>query len=311
LDLRDIKVSKTGGLEISSRTAYIIALPAVTAMYGAMYQYLKTGEGPKDFKDLYFPRTGKTTPDGRAERISIPSYIKDVAAYTGHGAMGAVTTVGHKLHPLLSLLNQVFITNQDYYGTMIRNTDDPAVQQLQDTMNHVAKQFIPFSVIGMQKHVGESAADRAESFLGLNPAPKSLTQTPAEAMIDKIAAKHRETGPFTKEEMAHNRARSDFSAGLHKTTGLPADVLEAGIESGLQPAEVVSLLRNSQKPQNVVKMIKATPHESMMVWRAAAGNAEERQWLYPIVVRKLATNKALSPQERLSYMEELRNGRGQ
>ena len=302
-DIADIKVSKTGGIEVSPRTAYIIALPAVTAMYGAMYQYLKTGEGPKEFKDLYFPRTGRTTPDGRQERVSIPSYIKDVYAY----AKKPLTTIGHKLHPLLAMSNQLFIDNADYYGVTIRNGDDPAVKQFSDVMRYIGTQFLPFSVRGaqMREKSGADFWEQMEAGFGINPAPKTLTQSPAEVLLDQISAKHRESGPITREEALHNQARGDITAMFRdRTTG---NISAAAVEAGLQPAELAGLLRNSLKPHQVIQMLKATPREAMQVWRAAS--PEERKSLYSIIVRKVASNKALSVQDRMLYLKELREGR--
>jgi hypothetical protein len=39
-----------------------MALPITVGMYGALYQYLRTGEAPKEIKDYFYPKTGESTP---------------------------------------------------------------------------------------------------------------------------------------------------------------------------------------------------------------------------------------------------------
>ena len=63
--------------DVSTRLSYIIALPIVVVMIGALVNYLYTGESPKDFKDVYAPRTGRFV-NGRPERVWMPSYMKDI-----------------------------------------------------------------------------------------------------------------------------------------------------------------------------------------------------------------------------------------
>ena len=36
--------------------AYTLALPLVSGMIGAMYQYAHTGQGPEKLKDYFFPK---------------------------------------------------------------------------------------------------------------------------------------------------------------------------------------------------------------------------------------------------------------
>jgi hypothetical protein len=302
-DILDIKVDKTG-INISARTAYLIGLPSVIGVYGAMYMYMRTGEGPKDLKDMFFPRTGKKTPDGRDERISLPSYVKDVYSYKEH----PLTTLGHKVHPLISALIQM-IENEDYYGVMIRNSEDPIVKQLKDTMLFVSKNFIPFSASGALKRreSGASVGEQLESFFGLMPAPKALTQTPAEKLVDVIAAKHREGGPITREEFEHGQLKTGLMRGIANESSDTSELINAALEDGIQPGELLNIIRNSNKPHMTVALIKATPREAMSVWKAA--QPEEKEELYQIIIRKLVSNKALSPEDRMMYMQQLQDER--
>jgi hypothetical protein len=126
--------------EMSHRAAYVIALPMTVGFYGALYQYLRTGEGPQEMKDYFYPKTGEVDADGNPERVQIASYMKDMFAYAGH----PWETVKHKLNPFLSTIYEM-LQNEDFYGDMIRNPDDPFVQQVAQEAGYVAKQVVPFS----------------------------------------------------------------------------------------------------------------------------------------------------------------------
>jgi hypothetical protein len=298
-DVLDIKVSRSGGIEISPRTAYVVALPAVVALYGAMYQYVKTGQGPQELRDYFFPRTGRNLPDGRDERVSIPSYVKDVYAYAKH----PLTTIGHKVHPIISAVAQM-LENQDYYGVMIRNPQDPPVKQAQDVMQYIATQFIPFSVRGAQMRgkAGAEPGEQAEAFFGLIPAPKGVTQTKAEELLDEFSRRHMDRGPFTREEQLKRQTKADIRSKYQRGE---TDALRAAIEkSGLQPEEVRNLIRRASKPALVTRFLPLTPSEAMQVWRIAS--AQERATLYPVLVRKLSASKTISIEDKREYLDEIK-----
>jgi hypothetical protein len=301
-DIIDIKVNNSGGVKISPRTAYLLALPAVVALYGAMYQYIKTGEGPEEFKDYFFPKTGGKTPDGRDERVTIPSYIKDIYAYWKH----PLTTVGHKVHPIISSIVQM-LQNQDYYSVMIRNPNDPKVKQATDFMRYVGTQFIPFSVRGAQirQKSGTDTKEQAESFFGVVPAPKGITQTKAEELLDEFSKRHMGKGPITREEQLKKQAKAEIRDQFKKKQ---VGELRVAIEkSGLQPAEIKNVLQNSRKPALVMRFLSLSPEEAMQVWRVADGI--EMESLFPILLRKIVISKNISPKEKINYINEIKKTR--
>src|SRR5207244_2485700 len=119
---------------VTHRMAYVVGLPLIVGALGSMYQYLMTGEGPKDIQDAFMPRTGRKKPDGTDERVMLPTYMKDIAPLAIAGKRGfiplvsrAVSMAENKLHPTLTMIGQM-LHNQDYYGNQIRNIDDGLVQ---------------------------------------------------------------------------------------------------------------------------------------------------------------------------------------
>lgn len=154
--------------EFTHRMAYAVTLPVVIGFYGAVLTYLYTGHGPETITDYFYPLTGGTTPEGYPERISIPSYIKDVVQYN----RAPVQTGLNKLNPIWAVLAQLH-ANQDFYGGLIQNPDDPLIVQYQETGEYLAQQFEPFSFRGAQRLSSEGATlpEEVGSFFGFQPAP--------------------------------------------------------------------------------------------------------------------------------------------
>ncbi len=161
--------------EWTHRMSYLIALPLVTGLYGAMYQYLSTGKGPQELKDLFFPRTGFALPDGEHERVSIPSYMRDVYAWS----LQPWQTAQNKMHPAVSLFAQA-VEGKDYYGDIIANRDDPVVKQVEDIATWFVKGFLPFSFVGESKMRGHPFAQRAAALAGIQPTPGYIADPEAQ-----------------------------------------------------------------------------------------------------------------------------------
>src|SRR5208337_1848511 len=85
---------------LSHRTAYMLMLPIGVGLAGGMLNYLMTGQPPQDWRDYYMPRTGRKDAYGNDVRISLPTYMKDVIAYSRHPALAFT----HALNPFLSSL---------------------------------------------------------------------------------------------------------------------------------------------------------------------------------------------------------------
>jgi hypothetical protein len=197
------KVFKGQRPEMTYRMAYTMALPIVTGTMGGITNYLMTGEYPKDLKDYFFPRTGRIDKDGNAERISFPSYIKDIYHYADTPGKAIV----NKLHPALGTLGDM-LRNEDYYGTEIRNADDPIMKQALDELKHIGKQNLPFSVQGAmkRKESGVGLAGQALPFIGVLPAPKYITRTEIQNEIFSTLEKRK--GHPTRSQQAFEAGQS-------------------------------------------------------------------------------------------------------
>lgn len=157
--------------EMTTRMAYVLAMPAVTGMLGAVMTYLATGQGPQSALDLFYPPTGGETQQGVPDRRSIPGYIKDVVAY----AHDPIQTLLNKSSPMIEAMTEIR-NNRDYYGGIIWDPErdrGPA----QAYGDFLINQVTPFSVRSMGRLRGEGAPalDQSLGFFGFQPAPASIT----------------------------------------------------------------------------------------------------------------------------------------
>lgn len=191
-----VKRLKSGDPLMTHRMAYAVSLPIITGLYGALYQYLATGQPAQEAKDYFYPKTGSTNPDGTPARVFLPTYMKDLAPYLVAGknsglngiALRAAREASNKANPLFTAISDM-LQNKDYYGTEIRNPDDPAVKQAAQEMEYIGKQFMPLSASGalQKRQSGASMSQQAQSFVGIMPAPADVDRTRAEqTMLDDI-----------------------------------------------------------------------------------------------------------------------------
>ena len=157
--------------QFTTRMAYTMALPVVTAEIGAILTYLATGKPPQSMLDYFYPPTGNQDDAGQPERRSIPGYMKDVVAFW----MSPLQTALNKTAPMLETIQEL-AHNKDYYGGSIYDPvrDKGPAQAYGD---YLINQTTPFSLRAWNKLHGEGAPalDQSLGFWGFQPAPKSIT----------------------------------------------------------------------------------------------------------------------------------------
>ncbi len=287
---------------VTQRMAYAMALPLMSGMIGAVTQYLFTGQGPQELKDYFFPKTGNTDENGNPERLNLPTYMKDVYAYADH----PLKTLANKAHPLIGLTSQM-LSNKDYYGTEIRNSDDPFVQQLTDLAKHVGKSFLPFSLQGAMKEKERqgSPTTKALSFFGFNPAPKNIDTTKAQDLAYEIYAQSKGDEPKTKEAAARNKEIGDLVRlrKLGKDDDFQTEYQKAVKAGVISPADMKSINQRMKGSffqyavgrmtiDDAVKVYEiATPEEKTLLQKQMTtkiNNAQTKGHITPQVAKKLA-----------------------
>ena len=195
--ITDLATKTARGKGVSERTAYTASLAATTMMIGAAMNYMFTGQVPQSAIDYFYPKTGQTDKNGNAERVSLPTYAKDVFAFSHN----PVQTIGNKLSPGLGIGKQL-ATNSDYFGNMIRNPQDSAGTQAKQVGTYLAKNTLPFTVTSGNQRAEKSPSTAVQSFFGVTPAPGYITKSNFQQQVaDAIKAK-KGSVPLTPEQSA-------------------------------------------------------------------------------------------------------------
>ena len=292
--------------QMTYRMSYIVALPMVVGMLGAMTNYLMSGQTPQDLKDCFAPRTGRLDPNGSPERVWLPSYMKDlyhISTEPGRVAM-------NKLHPLFNTIAEM-LTNKDYYGTQIRNEDDPKVQQALDVLKYIGKSFEPFAIRNIRRELdltGGKAEPTALAlpFIGITPAPMSVNQSPAERLLSQIQHEKIPVGARTKEEAERSSSLKSISRSVKI-----GDMETAA--AGLSDMTGKGLLKTSDL-KNISNRAAESPllhgfknlrdiEDAVRVWSKA--DNDERALLLPEMSKKLGGLKNTYPEKYIRVVESL------
>lgn len=214
------------GTKLSYRTAYVMALPIVTGIYGAIYQYLHTGQGPQELKDYFFPKTGAIDQKGQEARISFPTYMKDLYHYTTN----PVQTVINKFSPVNNTVVEM-MANKDFYGTEIRNVDDPLMRQVLDEAKFLGTQFVPFGFRNQNRDTRTDVVSKIEPFIGLTPAPHDINMTKAERVAADLAHAKIPVGSRTKEQAEHSKAKGQLRSQYMASKDM--EILNKGVDQNV------------------------------------------------------------------------------
>jgi hypothetical protein len=279
------------GPEFTQRMAYTIMLPFTVGLFGAVLTYLFTGKGPEKLEDYFYVKTGNLDENGDPERVLLPSYMKDImplvlARGVKRKATTLLTMASHKLHPMLNLISQM-LQNRDYFGTEIRNEDDPIVQQLKDTLSFAAKTATPFGIAGVAKEK-ERGATKARQYLpliGITPAPRAINQTPAQQLMAEMAEARRPIGTRTKAEAEKAKLKAEIVRGIRKSDPEATARLKTAEEAGAITSAEGRSLREKAAAVPVSHAFKPlSADDALKVWDVA--NEKERAVLKPLLEEK-------------------------
>ena len=282
-----------GGEGLSGKQSYVIGATITYATVGALMTYAMNGRGPRSLLDYFFPPTNKKNPDGSDERYGLPTYSKDIYSFATH----PWKTAGHKIHPMWSTLLDCF-NNQDYYGTKIRNEDDPIMKQLIHGVGYVAKSFSPYSSLNFQKmrEANEPIWKSAVmSGFGVTSAPSYITQTPALKLANKYLSDQMPSGSRTQEQADKSNTKKGFIKKLREKANVSEDDIK-----GLNVKDVKEAERISNMSPLQAKVSRLSPEHAMDVF--LSGDKNEQEDLLELVSRKY--NKAKDKTESMNQKWE-------
>lgn len=293
--------------KFTHRMAYTIALPIMTGLIGATYQYLKTGKSPEELRDYFFPKTGEKDPQGRDVRLAMPTYMKDVYHYTHDFPEGTFQTLVGKLNPAISDSWEM-LSNKDYFGRDIRNADDPLVKQMMEEAKFAGEAFLPMGVRNLQVSMaaGQTKGEEAANFVGVTRAPAWVGETDAEQLAGKLAGdKFKGAGsPDTELVAEKQRIMSAMRNGNEEQKTAAKEDLEKLVQSEkMTPVQARNLLKGTDRPylQNAISHLDAK--EAMRVFNVA--DDAEREAIAHEVKRKIL-RAHLPSADRNELMQEFK-----
>ncbi len=167
--------------QLTDRASYVIAVPIATALMGALYGYLKTGNRPQELRDYFFPKTGGKDAQGGDNRVSMPGYFKDAyewATQPGQTAKG-------KIHPLWQTLYEM-MNNERWNGAAITDArSGVGLPQVKDYSAFLMQQFSPLSLRPPPNATEDSGITGAERFFGVREAPYRVREPERSEGIDR------------------------------------------------------------------------------------------------------------------------------
>jgi hypothetical protein len=260
---------------------YLVMLPIVVGLLGAIYQYLSTGRGPQEGKDLFFPRTGRKDAAGNPDRVQLPSYLRDFFAYR----RAPYETLKHKLHPLIGTIADL-LENEDYYGDMLRNPKDPAGTQARQVGKFLAKQFLPIGIQSATEQAarGEPIGVRVQNAFGITAAPREAVRTPAQNLMSEFLRRRR-ASQTTPEDAERAAARREVvMAARRDPAEARGDVRAAVADGTLTREQGRQALKNARRSPLVGQFKQLTLDEALDVYEKA--DARERRVFRPLLMVK-------------------------
>lgn len=307
---------------MTHRMAYTLSLPIATIAANYVMQTLMTGQQPdlssEKGKLLYGFKNGQTDEWGNSKYSSVPSYTGEVYRW-GHSPGETAT---NKLHPLISLLAQIY-NNRDYYGTQIRNPKDSRVDQALEAGKYALRQLTPFSVTSAIKQTGtegKNALETAQNFanyvkngsakddlqvvlpqFGVSPTPSRLTMTDAQQAAQELMRNKQQAGPRTQQQADKSQLKSKLRKDAIGQSKVPQTILDALHAGQITKKEALKIWqdRNITPLASTVKASSVSLDDAMDIWTKATDT--EKAQIRPQVVdkiRNIVNNKKATSDQR-------------
>lgn len=313
-----VKMLATGQMpEATHRMLYFVALPMTVAAVGATLHYLLTGRRPDSAMDYFHPSTGMLDRNGKEQRLSLPSYLKDLESdaigirrgFASGGPLGAgrglFDATYHRANPWIAEVVDM-LNNKDFYGTQIYNPDDPLMSKMADQAKFIAQQGTPFAVTGAKRLAEEDSPllKIALPFIGIVPAKRELTMTPAEAKSAEIIQNSFEVGGRTKEQFERSQLAKQIIREMGQNPMAGQEHLVQAMSGGqISPDRARAIASAATLTPLQWQVKKMTADDAMRVWDLA--NADERAQIGTLIYFKIVNAKSIDLPKKQHYMQQL------
>jgi len=288
---------------VGSNLSYFLTLALTLGGGMAALQYLLTGQGPAQIKDLFFPKTGRKNDDDSDERLQLPNYWVDHYKLSTEPAQ----TAENKIHPLWKMLWEVG-HNKDYFGTRIRDPEAPALEQAQEVGKYLVSKFVPITFANMQKgqQRHETPAQQVGHFFGVNTAPARVARSDFQNFVAQGGT--RGWGNYTKtpEEAQLRQQVHAASAAIRRS--------EEPDFGSLAPADQLKARKDAKLPVPAMLFKSLSDVDKLRAYDLATPDERERYGLHGVISRmhieRSAPFKRLSPTEQEKVRQRLQSIRG-
>jgi hypothetical protein len=200
----------------TSKMDNAVAMPIIYGTLAALYQFWKTGEGPKDVHDLVAPRTGGTDPQsGQPQRALMPGAEKDPAQFWMHPEQEIeakkskfMSEIGIPMAAPGKLLQSTGVQGdigKDFRGDPILSGAEDAPPWLSQVWDYIAETYTPISMQRLQKGRKEgSGFSLGEEMLGMREVPAYMRDKEAfDDMMERM-----QSGAYRKKQKHQEKQRS-------------------------------------------------------------------------------------------------------
>jgi hypothetical protein len=264
--------------QLHRNMAWLFGIFLLTAAIGIVISKALGRHTPKNLTDVVFPRID---PNDSSVRVSIPTYFKDLV-HLVHSPTGYVKA------SLAGWIGRVaeMLSNKDYYGVQIRDTDAPATKQALQMGKHAAESLLPFSVRGYKNLSAnqENTIRKVGALFGVNPAPRYIGQTPAEQQVEKYWKGQRTEEGIKPEQFEIQKGKRELVSKLRH--GQSVNIPEALKKGTLKPKDIPALYKRAQMGALASGIDKMSLEDAEKVY--AKANVSEKRELAGILARKRA-----------------------
>jgi hypothetical protein len=205
--------------------------------------------------------------------------------------------------------------------SQIRHPDDPLVRQAGQLAGHAAKQFLPFSYRNLSQRAQVQGGQGAmgalrealspaglESFIGVTPAPRYISRTPAEQRAIELSKRRRPRGTRTSAEFERSQRRTYLRGELTAGRMTPEQLAQRVHAGELTPKEAGDILKQSREAPITRYTRSLGLDDFLAVWDEA--NERERAQLRPLLLSKRHLVANLPPAERRAMLDRVNRALG-
>lgn len=266
--------------ELHRNTAWLFGMLLTTAALGYVISKAVGQKDPKNLTDLVFPQID---PKDDKIRVSLPTYFKDIV-HLIHDPTGYVTS------SMSGWIGRVadLLRNKDYYGVQIRDTDDSAVKQALQVGKYAGETLLPFSVRGYKNLSAQDVGGlrKALALVGANPAPRYISQTPAEQRAEKYWKDQRAEGGIRPEQFEASRGKRQLVAQLRH--GEAPNISVALADGTLKPRDIKPLYQRAAMGALASQVQHMPLEDAEKVFQRAS--LQERAELAGVMAKKRANS---------------------